>query len=116
MKKDKMYPLICSYDKTINLFSNKWKIQIIEILLNDKKRFNEIKRLVHGISSKVLTENLRRLEEDGFVKRDVILDVPVKVEYELTDYGKSLSPVLFALDEWRRKYHCVEDTRTYPVA
>lgn len=94
-----------SFDKTINLFSNKWKILIIEALLSEKKRFNELKRLVHGISAKVLTDNLRKLEEEGFVIRDVILEVPVKVEYELTDYGKSLTPVIQALNEWREMNH-----------
>lgn len=94
-----------SFDKTINLFSNKWKILIIESLLNEKRRFNELKRLVRGISAKVLTDNLRRLEEEGFVKRNVILEVPVKVEYALTDYGKSLAPVIHALTEWREMNH-----------
>lgn len=97
-----------SFDKTINLFSNKWKILIIESLLCDKKRFNELKRLVRGISAKVLTDNLRRLEEEGFVKRDVALEVPVKVEYALTDYGKSLAPVIQALIEWREMNHSYE--------
>lgn len=116
MENDKKNPMTCPYDKTINLFSNKWKILIIETLLSDKKRFNELKRLLYGISSKVLTENLRRLEEEGFVKRDVVLDVPIKVEYALTDYGRSLSPVIKALDQWRKTYHCEGDTRAYPVA
>ncbi len=97
-----------SFDKTINLFSNKWKILIIESLLYEKKRFNELKRLVRGISAKVLTDNLRRLEEEGFVQRNVILEVPVKVEYALTDYGKSLAPVIDALTEWRKMNHTYE--------
>lgn len=101
MLQEEMNVLDYSLDKTINLFSNKWKILIIEVLLSEKKRFNELKRCVSGISAKVLTDSLRKLEEEGFITRNVILEIPVKVEYELTNYGKSLTPVLNALNEWR---------------
>ena len=78
----------------------KWKLRIIVALNSGNKRFNELQRLVEGISAKVLSTELKDLELNGFVRRNVFASTPVVVEYELTDYASTLSDVLHSLDEW----------------
>jgi DNA-binding HxlR family transcriptional regulator len=78
----------------------KWKLRIIVALLHGKSRFNELQRTVKGISSKVLASELKDLELNGFIKRNVFTETPVVVEYELTDYALSLQPVLNSLSDW----------------
>ncbi len=78
----------------------KWKLRIIVGLLHGTKRFNELQRLIDGISAKVLSSELKELEMNGFVKRNVIMGTPVIVEYELTKYADTLDGVLDKLSEW----------------
>jgi DNA-binding HxlR family transcriptional regulator len=78
----------------------KWKLRIIVALNSGNKRFNELQRLVEGISAKVLSAELKELELNGFVHRNVFIDTPVVVEYELTEYATTLSGVLQSLGEW----------------
>jgi DNA-binding HxlR family transcriptional regulator len=78
----------------------KWKLRIIVALNSGNKRFNELQRLVEGISAKVLSAELKELELNGFVRRNVFTGTPVIVEYELTDYAATLSAVLQSLGEW----------------
>jgi DNA-binding HxlR family transcriptional regulator len=78
----------------------KWKLRIIVGLLHGTKRFNELQRLIDGISAKVLSSELKELEMNGFVKRKVLMGTPVIVEYELTKYADTLSGVLNKLSEW----------------
>lgn len=78
----------------------KWKLRIIVALTDGNKRFNELQRLVEGISAKVLSGELKELEMNGFVKRNVFTGTPVIVEYELTDYSDTLSDVLGSLSKW----------------
>jgi DNA-binding HxlR family transcriptional regulator len=78
----------------------KWKLRIIVGLLHGTKRFNELQRLIDGISAKVLSSELKELEMNGFVKRKVLMGTPVIVEYELTKYADTLSGVLDKLSEW----------------
>jgi DNA-binding HxlR family transcriptional regulator len=78
----------------------KWKLRIIVALNNGNKRFNELQRLVDGISAKVLSAELKELEINGFVRRQVFTGTPVVVEYELTEYAGTLSGVLEALGDW----------------
>ena len=78
----------------------KWKLRIIVALNSGNKRFNELQRLVEGISAKVLSTELKDLELNGFVRRNVFTGTPVVVEYELTDYAATLSAVLQSLGEW----------------
>jgi DNA-binding HxlR family transcriptional regulator len=78
----------------------KWKLRIIIALSDGNKRFNELRRLVEGISAKVLAAELKELELNGFVKRNVFTGTPVVVEYELTEYSHTLQNVLQALSEW----------------
>jgi DNA-binding HxlR family transcriptional regulator len=78
----------------------KWKLRIIVALTDGNKRFNELVRLVDGISAKVLSAELKQLELNGFVQRNVFASTPVVVEYELSDYAETLNGVLQSLSEW----------------
>ena len=78
----------------------KWKLRIIVGLKDGTKRFNELQRLIDGISAKVLSTELKELEMNGFIKRNVFTSTPVVVEYELTEYANTLKDVLDTLSEW----------------
>jgi DNA-binding HxlR family transcriptional regulator len=78
----------------------KWKLRIIVGLKDGTKRFNELQRLIDGISAKVLSTELKELEMNGFIKRNVFTSTPVVVEYELTEYANTLKDVLNTLSEW----------------
>jgi DNA-binding HxlR family transcriptional regulator len=82
------------------VIGGKWKLRIIVALLDGNKRFNELQRLIGGISAKVLSAELKDMELNGFVKRNVFTTTPVVVEYELTDYSDTLQEVLNALGKW----------------
>ena len=94
----------CPVEITLLLINNKWKIRIIGSLLNGTRRFNEIKKILENISQKVLTQNLREMEKDGLVNREVYPEIPLKVEYSLTKLGQSLKPILDEMVEWGIKY------------
>lgn len=94
----------CPVEYTAALIANKWKIIILRELLTGTKRYNELTRSVVGISSKVLTENLRELEKDGIVSRKVYPEVPPKVEYTLTPMGDDLRGVINAMKAFGEKY------------
>ncbi len=94
----------CPVEVTLLLINNKWKIRIIGSLLNGTRRFNEIRRILEDISQKVLTQNLREMEKDGLVNREVYPEIPMKVEYSLTKLGYSLKPILDEMVEWGIKY------------
>lgn len=78
----------------------KWKLRIIIALKEGNRRFNELQRVIDGISAKVLSAELKDLELNGFVSRNVFTGTPVVVEYELTDYSETLADVLQALSDW----------------
>jgi len=82
------------------VIGGKWKLRIIIALVNSNKRFNELQRTITGISARVLSHELKELEMNGFVKRNIYTENAVVVEYELTEYSESLSSVLSALSEW----------------
>lgn len=94
----------CPVETTLQLISDRWKVLIIRDLLDGTKRFGELKRSVGSISQKVLTSNLRAMEESGLVKRKVYAEVPPRVEYTLTDTGQSLRPILDAMSKWGTEY------------
>lgn len=96
---------LCPVETTLMLIGDKWKVLIIRDLLEGTKRFGELKKSIGGISQKVLTSNLRDLEENGLLSRRVFPEVPPKVEYKLTDLGRSMSPILDALAAWGKKFH-----------
>lgn len=95
----------CPVATTVQLIGNKWKILIIRNLVyNGKQRFSDFLKTVPGISKKVLTDNLRALEEDGLIEREVFAEVPPRVEYSLSELGATLKPVLDALRDWGEDY------------
>ena len=105
----KTYFSPCPIETTLNIIGNKWKFLIIRDLLEGKMRFGELKKSVsrtknQSISQKVLTQNLRELEEAKIVKRKVFAEVPPKVEYALTPLGESLNPILTSLYQWGQAY------------
>ena len=82
------------------VIGGKWKLRIIVALKDGNRRFNEMQRLIDGISAKVLSTELKDLELNGFIRRKVFTGTPVVVEYELTDYADTLGDVLQTLSEW----------------
>ena len=96
--------ILCPVETTLSLIENKWKIMIIRDLLDGTKRFGELKKTVGNISPKVLTSNLREMEEAGLLVRKIYAEVPPRVEYTLTEEGESLRTVLNAMVEWGNNY------------
>ena len=94
----------CPVETTLMLISNRWNVLILRDLMEGTKRFGELKKSLGNISQKVLTANLRAMEENGLLIRTVYAQVPPKVEYTLTDTGYSLQPVLDAMVQWGIKY------------
>ena len=94
----------CNVEITLQLIGNKWKVLIIRDLLTGTKRFNELKKSVTGITQKVLTSNLRSMEEAGLLIRTVYPEVPPKVEYSLTELGFSLKPIMDSMLTWGNNY------------
>lgn len=85
---------------TLSILSGKWKILILFALLEGTKRFNELRRLIPGATQRMLTSQLRELEAQQVIVRTVFAQVPPKVEYALSDIGKTLTPILTALKKW----------------
>lgn len=95
---------ICPVRNIVARFGNKWAVLVILILSESGTvRFNQLGKLIPDISTKVLSTTLRTLEADDLVKRTVFPEVPVRVEYELTETGKTLVPIIISLTEWARK-------------
>ncbi len=90
----------CPVTVTQNVLMGKWKLAILWIVGQKTRRFNELQRLMPNISRGVLTQQLRELERDGLVNREVYREVPPKVEYSLTGLGKSFIPVMMQIMEW----------------
>ncbi len=90
----------CSVEAAIALIDGKWKSVIMFHLIGEVLRFNEIRRKIPGVTQRMLTTQLRELEEDGLIERKVYPQVPPKVEYRLSPLGESMKPVLYALREW----------------
>lgn len=96
--------LDCPVATTINLIGNKWKLLIIRDLLASTRRFGELRKNLEGISQRVLTQNLRELENDGLIKRKVYAEVPPRVEYSLNELGRSLLPIILTMADWGNNY------------
>lgn len=94
----------CPVGITQNVLQGKWKLVILYILKDEVKRFNEIQRIIPDIRQGYLTQQLRELEQDGLVHREVYKVVPPKVEYSLTDMGKKILPVIDKMYEWGIEY------------
>ncbi|HZG58507.1 helix-turn-helix domain-containing protein [Paenibacillus sp.] len=94
----------CPVETAVNLVGAKWKILVIYHLLGGVKRFNELRRLLPGVTQRMLTLHLRELERDGLILRQVYPVVPPRVEYSLSELGQSLTPILTMLGDWGREY------------
>lgn len=94
----------CPVETTLMLIGDKWKVLILRDLRNVTKRFGELKKSVTGISQKVLTSNLRDMENNGLLTREVFAEVPPRVEYTLTELGHSMTPVLDSMEAWGKSF------------
>lgn len=103
MKKPSLKPS-CPIEKTLRLIVGKWKTILLWHLSSGKKRYGELKRLIPGVSEKMLIQSLRALERDALILRHAYPEVPPHVEYTLSKRGKSLSPLICALNTWGKKH------------
>ena len=94
----------CPVETTLLLISDRWKVLILRDLMDGTKRFGELKKSIGSVSQKVLTSNLRSMEESGLLTREVFAEVPPRVEYTLTETGYSLKSILDAMWNWGEKY------------
>ncbi|MEU6110964.1 helix-turn-helix domain-containing protein [Streptomyces albidoflavus] len=100
-KAPRVGPYLCGIDAAFDVLSGKWKALILwELHAHGVRRFAELRRGVPGVSEKMLTQHLREMEEDGLVHREVYAEVPPRVEYSLTEHGRTLNEALGALGEW----------------
>ena len=94
----------CPVETTLTLISDEWKVLILRDLMPGTKRFGELKKSIGTVTQKVLTAQLRQMEASGLLTRTVYAEVPPRVEYTLTDLGRSLRPVLDAMEAWGKAY------------
>ncbi|GAA2314337.1 helix-turn-helix transcriptional regulator [Streptomyces kunmingensis] len=109
-------PYICGIDAALDVVSGKWKGLILwELEAHRVRRFAELRRGLPGVSEKMLTQHLREMEEDGLVHREVYAEVPPKVEYSLTEHGRTLNRALGPLGVWGQERLRREDSETVDV-
>ncbi len=94
----------CPVATTVGLIGNKWKPLILRDLMQGPQRFKYLLYGIAGISAKVLTENLRQMEEDGLIKREVFAEIPLRVEYSLTNLGEQMRPIIETLASFGNTY------------
>ncbi|NEO25778.1 MAG: helix-turn-helix transcriptional regulator [Kamptonema sp. SIO4C4] len=104
VKSFKQKPISCAVENTLGVIGGRWKVLILRELFQGVRRFGELQRALTGVTQKMLTQQLRELEADGIVHREVYPVVPPKVEYSLTPLGESLEPILQAMHEWGEKH------------
>lgn len=94
----------CPVEAALEVIGGKWKGVILYNLLSETKRFNELRRLLPNITQRMLTKQLRELEADDLIIRTVYPEVPPKVEYSISEYGKTIAPVVYALQTWGQQH------------
>lgn len=104
MIKEMNYETYCPVVTTLDIIGGKWKVLILYHLSQETRRFNELQHRLGTVTQRMLTLQLRELERDGIVHREVYNQVPPKVEYSLTDFGRTLLPVIEAMRDWRQTY------------
>ena len=112
MTNERCGPYICGLDAAMDVVSGKWKCLILwELDSHGTRRFGELRRGLPGVSEKMLVQHLREMEQDGLVHREVFREVPPRVEYSLTEHGRSLNEALGPLGEWgtRRRERLTAD-------
>lgn len=105
---------VCPVEVAVSVLGGTWKLTLVKHLLEGTKRFNELGRLVPLANTKTLTRQLRELETDGVVSRTVYPQVPPKVEYSLTELGRSLDPIVAAMNAWGAEFSDAERHPTVP--
>ena len=98
----------CPVETTLMLIGDKWKVLILRDLMPGARRFGELKKSLSGVSQKVLTAQLRDMEQSGLLTRTVYAEIPPHVEYSLTPLGRSLKPILDALQTWGESYKAAQ--------
>jgi DNA-binding HxlR family transcriptional regulator len=106
----------CPVEKTLKVLSTRWKILIIRDLQYGTKRFTELKNSLSNISPKVLTNNLKSMEQDGLLVRRSFAEIPPRTEYSLTPLGESLVPIIHELGSWGTKYKDIETSDAFAVS
>jgi DNA-binding HxlR family transcriptional regulator len=106
----------CPVEVSLDKIGGKWKPLILWHLRARTRRFRELKRLIPNVTEKMLTEKLRELESDGLIHREVYREVPPKVEYSLTPYGRGLDPILQQLCQWGKQHARKNRIRIEPLA
>lgn len=116
LPKSEIYTNFCPVNTTLSVIGGKWKALIIYHLIEQTQRFNELRRQLPDITQRMLTLQLRELEEDGLIHREVYPVVPPKVEYSLTEFGRTLLPVIQAMHAWGAQYEveCQRKHQTTP--
>lgn len=94
----------CSVEATLDVIGGKWKGVVLFHLLEKTRRFNELRRLLPNVTQRVLTLQLRELEADGLIHREIYAEIPPRVEYSLTEFGRTLEPIIVLLREWGDDY------------
>lgn len=97
----------CSVEATLDVIGGKWKGVLLFHLLSGKKRFSELRRILPDVTQRMMTLQLRELEDAGVIHREVYKEVPPKVEYSLTPFGRSLEPILLLMRDWGDQYQQV---------
>lgn len=109
-------PELCRVEDALNILTGKWKTLILlHLFQKGTLRFSELKRSVPGITQKMLTNQLRELEEEDIVARTVYPQVPPKVEYSITEHGKTLEPVLETMHDWAMDHQQFKTEKTTPL-
>ena len=103
-QKNEAFLPACPVETTLMLIGDKWKVLILRDLMPGTKRFGELKKSIGSVSQKVLTPQLRAMEDSGLIARKDYAEVPPRVEYSLTELGKSLKPILDAMQDWGEEY------------
>ncbi|MFF5030929.1 winged helix-turn-helix transcriptional regulator [Nocardia salmonicida] len=107
---------VCGMSLAIDVVGGKWKLHLMWVLDAGPQRFGQIRRLLDGVSEKVLAENLRHLESSGVVHREIFPEIPPRVEYSLTPLGETLRLALAPLESWGDEHRAVLATATRPTA
>lgn len=103
----------CPVEAALDVIGGKWKPLILWALGDEVMRFGELQKALPGVNTKMLTKQLRELEEDGVIRRKIYPEVPPRVEYTITDFGKTLIPILEALCNWGAEYLGVDETSSH---